>query len=183
MSASGRPAPAMDPSSQEAGDVPLPAKPLRDDARVLRDEIMVKLAHSIGKDLIVAQSHDWLVATTLAMRDRDHRSLDGLDAEAFQPQAQARLLSLGRIPPRPFVRGGLSNLGLTETVRRALAELGVDLDAITRGAGRRARQWRPWAPRRLLHGQHGAVEIPALGYGIRYDFGLFKPDHRGWLAT
>ena len=69
----------------------------------------------------------------------------------------------------------LGNLGLTETARAALAELGVDLDQSAQGRARRgARQWRPRPPRRLLHGEHGDAAVPAYGYGIRYDHGLFR---------
>ena len=40
------------------------------DAEGLRKEILRKLTYSVGKDPIVAQPHDWLAATILAIRDR-----------------------------------------------------------------------------------------------------------------
>ena len=49
----------------------------------LRQEIMAKLAYSIGKDPIVAQNHDWLFATILADARPHHRQLDGLDARGL----------------------------------------------------------------------------------------------------
>ncbi|MBV9568084.1 MAG: glycogen/starch/alpha-glucan phosphorylase, partial [Hyphomicrobiales bacterium] len=69
----------------------------------------------------------------------------------------------------------LSNLGLTETVRLALRQLGVDLDMIAElepdaalgngGLGRLAACFME---------SMATVGVPALGYGIRYDFGLFR---------
>ena len=48
--------------------------------------------------------------------------------------------------------------------------------------GRRARQRRPRAARRLLHGFHGdAWSCPRYGYGIRYEYGIFF--QRSWTAT
>src|SRR5580704_19690975 len=83
MSASGRAAPAIETPS-EVGDVPLARKPRVDEAGGLRREIMAKLAYSIGKDPIVAQNHDWLFATILAVRDRIIDSWMASTREAFQ---------------------------------------------------------------------------------------------------
>ena len=40
------------------------------DAETLKAEILDKLTYAVGKDPIVAQPHDWLAATILAVRDR-----------------------------------------------------------------------------------------------------------------
>jgi glycogen phosphorylase len=175
MSASGRPAPAIDTRSPEAGDVPSHRKPRRDDAQALRGEIMGKLAYSIGKDPIVAQNHDWLVATMLAVRDRIIDRWMASTREAFRTERKrVYYLSLEFLIGR-LLKDSLSNLGLTETVRLALRELGVDLDAIAElepdaalgngGLGRLAACFME---------SMATVGIPALGYGIRYEFGLFR---------
>jgi starch phosphorylase len=174
MSASGRAAPAIETPS-EVGDVPLARKPRVDEAGGLRNEIMAKLAHSIGKDPIVAQNHDWLVATILAVRDRIIDRWMASTREAFRTERKrVYYLSLEFLIGRLF-KDALSNLGLTETVRLALGELGVDLDAIAElepdaalgngGLGRLAACFME---------SMATVGIPALGYGIRYDFGLFR---------
>jgi glycogen phosphorylase len=175
MNASGRPAPAIDALSPETGDVPLPRKPRRDDAQALRSEIMGKLAYSIGKDPIVAQNHDWLVATILAVRDRIIDRWMASTREAFRTERKrVYYLSLEFLIGRQL-KDSLSNLGLTETVRLALRELDVDLDAIAElepdaalgngGLGRLAACFME---------SMATVGIPALGYGIRYEFGLFR---------
>jgi glycogen phosphorylase len=175
MNASGRPAPAIDALSPETGDVPLPRKPRRDDAQALRSEIMGKLAYSIGKDPIVAQNHDWLVATILAVRDRIIDRWMASTREAFRTERKrVYYLSLEFLIGRQL-KDSLSKLGLTETVRLALRELDVDLDAIAElepdaalgngGLGRLAACFME---------SMATVGIPALGYGIRYEFGLFR---------
>jgi starch phosphorylase len=176
MSASGRPAPTVESQTSEGGDVSLPAASLRrDDPHSLRREIMAKLAYSIGKDPIVAQNHDWLFATILAVRDRIIDSWMASTREAFQSgRKRVYYLSLEFLIGRLF-KEALSSLGLTEAVRAALKELAVDLDAICElepdaalgngGLGRLAACFME---------SMATVGIPALGYGIRYDFGLFR---------
>ncbi len=76
----------------------------------------------------------------------------------------------------------LTNLGITEEMRAALASLDVDLDALREiepdaalgngGLGRLAACYME---------SMATVGIPAHGYGIRYDFGLFRQGVRdGW---
>ncbi|MBV9112415.1 MAG: glycogen/starch/alpha-glucan phosphorylase [Hyphomicrobiales bacterium] len=175
MIESGGSATAIDPRPSEEKDAPPAGKPRRDDAEALRQEIMAKLAYSIGKDPIVAQNHDWLVATILAVRDRIIDRWMASTREAFRTgRKRVYYLSLEFLIGRLF-KEALSNLGLTETVRLALRELGVDLDTIADlepdaalgngGLGRLAACFME---------SMATVGIPALGYGIRYDFGLFR---------
>ena len=76
----------------------------------------------------------------------------------------------------------LTNLGITEEMRAALASLDVDLDALREiehdaalgngGLGRLAACYME---------SMATLGIPAHGYGIRYDFGLFRQGIRdGW---
>src|SRR5580693_477293 len=176
MKAKSRPAPTIDGQADDGTGVSLPApKVRRNDADTLRHEIVAKLAYSIGKDPIVAQNHDWLFATILAVRDRIIDSWMASTREAFQSgRKRVYYLSLEFLIGRLF-KEALSSLGLTEAVRAALKELAVDLDAICElepdaalgngGLGRLAACFME---------SMATVGIPALGYGIRYDFGLFR---------
>ena len=61
------------PSAIDAGSImstmPKPV-PRASDAETIRAQILEKLSYSIGKDPIVANDHDWLAATILALRDQ-----------------------------------------------------------------------------------------------------------------
>ncbi len=76
--------------------------------------------------------------------------------------------------PGPFLGNNLLNLGIAEVTRKALAGLGIDLDALIAheeepglgngGLGRLAA---------CVMDSLATLEIPAIGYGIRYEFGIF----------
>src|SRR3712207_2967497 len=77
--------------------------------------------------------------------------------------------------PGPLLPDVLGNLGLTETMRAALAGAGVDLDRVRAqepdpalgngGLGRLAACYME---------SMASVGVPAVGYGIRYEHGLFR---------
>jgi starch phosphorylase len=113
------------------------------------------------------------MATALATRDRIVDAWNR-SSETNAPAKKVCYLSLefliGRLLP-----DALCNLRLTDTAREALASLGVDLDRIARaepdaalgngGLGRLAA---------CFMDSMATVGVPAVGYGIRYDYGLFR---------
>ncbi|MBW4023038.1 MAG: glycogen/starch/alpha-glucan phosphorylase [Proteobacteria bacterium] len=145
------------------------------DISALRDSIEQKLYYQVGKNRIAANNRDWYVATALAVRDRVvdgwHRSTDATYASGAK---RVYYLSLEFLIGRQL-RDNLSNLGLYDDVRAALEELGVDFDAIRAmepdaalgngGLGRLAACYLE---------SMSSLAIPAIGYGIRYDHGLFR---------
>ncbi len=145
------------------------------DAETIRSEILEKLAYSIGKDPIVAKRHDWLNATILALRDRIiDRWMESTRA-AYQAKAKrVYYLSLEFLIGR-LLRDALSNLELTNAFQEALQALNVDLDLIevlepdaalgNGGLGRLAACFME---------SMASLDIPAYGYGIRYNHGLFR---------
>ena len=153
---------------------PRPAA-LVNDPLDLRAAIVAKLTYAIGKDPVVAKGHDWLAATMLAVRDRVIDRWMASTRDTYQTdRKRVCYLSLEFLIGR-LLRDVMSNLGLTEEARAALQSLDVDLDAISElepdaalgngGLGRLAACFME---------SMATVDIPAYGYGIRYDHGLFR---------
>ena len=148
----------------------------------LRASILEQLRYAVGKSPEVASPRDWFMATALATR---HRAVDHWAASTRGTYAQGAkrvyYLSLEFLIGRLLV-DSLSNLGLLETARAALAALGVDLDELKTlepdaalgngGLGRLAACFME---------SMASLAIPAFGYGIRYDHGLFRQRIKdGW---
>ena len=141
----------------------------------LRDAIQAKLAHAIGKTREAATDADWYHATALAVRDRVINIFLQARAETKrQKKKRVYYLSIEFLIGR-LLFDTLTNLQLVEPTRAALRSLGADLD--------RLREVEPDAA--LGNGGLGrlaacyldsmsALGIPAYGYGIRYEKGLFE---------
>jgi starch phosphorylase len=82
----------------------------------------------------------------------------------------------------PQLGANLLSLGITEEVREAMAELGLDLETLIEyepepglgngGLGRLAACFME---------SLATLQVPAIGYGIRYEFGIFRQEIReGW---
>jgi starch phosphorylase len=141
----------------------------------LKAEIVRKLTYSLGKNPSVAQPHDWLTAAILAVRDHVVDVWQHSTRESYKTgRKRVYYLSLEFLIGRSLA-DALSNLGLTGAVAQAMADLGVDLGAIETiepdaalgngGLGRLAACYME---------AMASTGVPALGYGIRYDHGLFK---------
>ena len=161
-----------------------PAAPpdLHPDEAQLRRAIEAKLAYALGKPPEDANDRDWYQATVLAVRDRVvdiwMRSREQTER---QQKKRVYYLSIEFLIGR-LLLDTLSNLQLVEPARRALASMGVDLDDLRRvepdaalgngGLGRLAA---------CFMDSMSALGIPAYGYGIRYENGLFEQRIRdGW---
>ena len=140
-----------------------------------KSAVLAKLALEVGKDPATATDRDWFVATAHAIRDRIiHRWLAAERASKSQGRKRVYYLSLEFLIGR-LLSDVLCNLGLAEIARAALGDLGVDPN--------RLRSAEPDAA--LGNGGLGrlaacfmesmaSLGIPAYGYGIRYDHGLFR---------
>ncbi len=152
------------------------------DAARLKDLILQKLHYDVGKSRFGARDRDWFIATALAVRDRIlDRWIDQTRATYQSGAKQVYYLSLEFLIGR-LLQDNTSNLGLTEQVRDALAMLGVDAEKVHEaeadaalgngGLGRLAACFME---------SMATLAIPAFGYGIRYDHGLFRQIIRdGW---
>ncbi len=144
-------------------------------AAQLRDAILAKLTYSLGKDRPHASPHDWFMATALAVRDRViDRWMHSNRQTYAEGKKRVYYLSVEFLLGR-LLFDTLGNLGLTETAREALAELGVDIEDLRAiepdqalgngGLGRLAA---------CFMDSMASLALPAYGYGIRYSHGLFK---------
>jgi starch phosphorylase len=151
-------------------------------ATALRETILRKLTYDLGKSRLGARDRDWFMATALAVRDSVvDRWIDPARGGYEVGTKQVYYLSLEFLVGR-LLRDNVSNLGLGDTLRDALAPLGIDAE--------RMRASEPDAA--LGNGGLGrlaacfmesmaSLAIPAFGYGIRYDHGLFRQIIRdGW---
>ncbi|MBL8589077.1 MAG: glycogen/starch/alpha-glucan phosphorylase [Methylobacteriaceae bacterium] len=164
------------------GDPNEPRREIGDDAAELRRVVLEKLLYTVGKDKNAASDRDWFIATALAARDRIVQSwISTTRANYAQDRRRVYYLSLEFLIGRLLV-DSLTNLGIVEPMRAALASLDVDLDRLRAiepdaalgngGLGRLAACFME---------SMSTLAVAAHGYGIRYDHGLFRQAIKdGW---
>ena len=141
----------------------------------LSAEIAHKLAVAVGKEPPAADDHDWLMAAILTVRDRvAERWVESTSEARRAGKKRVYYLSLEFLIGR-LLRDALSNLGYMERMKEALEGLGVDLGVLAAlepdaalgngGLGRLAACFME---------SMASLDIPAMGYGIRYRHGLFR---------
>ena len=150
--------------------------------KALQTAILEKLTYQVGKRRAIATDRDWLMATAFALRDQIvDRWLAGIDAAYQQGSKRIYYLSLEFLIGR-LLFDNLNNLNQLDTMRTALAGLDVDLDKLRAlepdaalgngGLGRLAACFME---------SMATLDVPAHGYGIRYEHGLFRQVMKnGW---
>jgi starch phosphorylase len=163
-------------STESTGPTPIADRPAtEEEIEQFKAAVLAKLTVAVGKDTTEATSRDWFVATALALRDRIiHRWLAADRVSLAQGRKRIYYLSLEFLIGR-LLNDVVSNLRLTEVVARALGDLGVDYDRIRSvepdaalgngGLGRLASCFME---------STASLGLPTYGYGIRYDYGLFR---------
>jgi starch phosphorylase len=145
------------------------------DTAALKKSIADKLVYAVGKDPATASAQDWLQATELAVRDRlVERWMKTTRAAYEQDAKRVYYLSMEFLIGRTFTNAALA-LGVYGQVRDALASLGVDIEEIANkepdaalgngGLGRLAA---------CFLDSMATLGIVGMGYGIRYDYGMFR---------
>ena len=159
-----------------------PDEPPAEDVAAFRRTVLEKLTYMVGRDRAHAQDLDWLLATALAVRDRIVDSWVEATRKTYRDgRKRVYYFSLEFLIGR-LLFDALGNLGLTATAREALGSLGIDLDRLRKlepdaalgngGLGRLAACYME---------SMATLGIPAHGYGIRYDHGIFRQVLRdGW---
>ena len=142
---------------------------------VMRSLIQRHLVSTLARHTASATPRDWWVATVLSLRDTIHERMIATQA-AHNKQNVRRIyyFSLEYLMGRLF-GSNLTATGLYDTAKTALASLGQDFDLIREsevdmglgngGLGRLAA---------CFLDSLATLDYPALGYGIYYEFGLFK---------
>ena len=153
-------------------------------ATSLREAVLDHLYYSVGRLPFVAGPEDYYRALALAIRDRmQHRWINTVQTYFDLDRKVACYLS-AEFMMGPHLGNNLVNLHLTQEARKALADIGYDLDAILAckaepglgngGLGRLAACYLD---------SLATLRYLAIGYGIRYEFGIFEQEIRdGWQS-
>lgn len=143
----------------------------------LKKAIEHHLRFTLAQGVESASRRDWWIATCMAIRDRSFE-ISSRTKEMHRAQNVRRIyyFSLEYLMGR-LLENNLRNLGLYEIARDALAEMGQDLGRILEaepdmglgngGLGRLAA---------CFLDSLSTLNLPAVGYGIHYEFGLFRQE-------
>jgi starch phosphorylase len=130
-----------------------------------------------GKFPALATRNDYYQALAYAVRDRMLRRWISTAAAYTKQGSRTVAYFSAEFLMGPHLGNNLINLGIHDEVRQAIGELGLDFDELLAqedepglgngGLGRLAA---------CFIDSLATLEIPALGYGIRYEFGIFHQD-------
>ncbi|CAA2100957.1 glycogen/starch/alpha-glucan phosphorylase [Variovorax paradoxus] len=145
------------------------------DVAAFKRAVANKLIYAVGKDPVAASQDDWLNATSQAVRDQlVERWMMTTRANYAQDLKRVYYLSMEFLIGRTFTNALLA-VDLYDTVREALADFGVDMEALAErepdaalgngGLGRLAA---------CFLDSMATLGVPGMGYGIRYEYGMFR---------
>ncbi|MCB9399113.1 MAG: glycogen/starch/alpha-glucan phosphorylase [Acidobacteria bacterium] len=145
------------------------------DAKSIKEDFRAHLNLSLGKDGYIAKPIDYYHALALSVRDRlMDRWVKTQQAHYRTKAKRVYYLSLEFLMGR-VLNNNLLNLNLHEPVGQAFDQLGLDLDQLRNeemdmglgngGLGRLAACYID---------SMATLDIPAIGYGIRYNYGIFR---------
>jgi len=147
------------------------------DADFVRQSIVYKLIFTLGVDPREAKHEDWLNAAMFAARDLMTESfLKTRRSHIENKKRMVYYLSMEFLMGRAFVNA-LINEGVFETFNEAFKQLGLEFSEVAEeeedpglgngGLGRLAA---------CFLDSLATLRIPAMGYGIRYQYGMFKQE-------
>ena len=147
-----------------------------------REGIQENLFRMLGRFPEIATKHDYYLAAAFTVRDRILRRWVTTASTYFEHASRTVCYLSAEFLIGPQLGKNLLNLGYFEQARQAAHELGQDFDALLEqedepglgngGLGRLAACYMD---------SLATLEIPAIGYGIRYEFGIFNQEiHDGW---
>jgi starch phosphorylase len=151
-------------------------------AEAFRRSILDNLFYVQGRFPAVATRNDWYMAVALSVRDRVLQRWAATGSTYARRRSRSVCYLSAEFLLGPHLGNTLLNLGVEAQVREAVAQLGLDFDALLAqeeepglgngGLGRLAA---------CFMDSLATLQIPAIGYGIRYEFGIFDQQIRdGW---
>ncbi len=167
-----------------SGKFNIPVDELSLEPVALRESFVRHVQHTQGKHPAAATPLDQFMAVARTARDRmyDRWTRTWNRRERQQPKV-VYYLSLEYLLGR-LLEDGLINLGILEPMREALAGVGVDLEQVVNqepdpglgngGLGRLAA---------CFLDSMATLGIAGMGYGIRYDYGIFRQEITGGVQT
>jgi starch phosphorylase len=159
-----------------------PIEPYDDERTALTKEAFKRafldnLLYVQGKFPALASQNDYYQALAHAVRDRLLQRWISTAAAYTRQGSRTVAYFSAEFLMGPHLGNNLINLGIYAQVRDAVSELGLDFDTLLRqedepglgngGLGRLAA---------CFIDSMATLEIPSLGYGIRYEFGIFHQE-------
>ena len=144
-------------------------------AQEFREAILRHLKSTFARDTVTASRNDWWLATCMAARDLTlERYISTQTVHVNKNVRRVYYLSLEYLMGR-VLSNNLVNLRVRKAAAAALKSLGQDLEKVANeeadmglgngGLGRLAA---------CFLDSLATMDIPAIGYGIHYEFGLFR---------
>jgi starch phosphorylase len=150
----------------------------------IKNAFLEDLFYVQGKFPALASRFDYFMALAYAVRDRMLQRWISTAAEYTAHGSRTVVYLSAEFLIGPLLGNNLLNLGILDTVREGMTELGLDFEELlgqeeepglgSGGLGRLAA---------CFIDSLATLEIPALAYGIRYEFGIFQQAIiDGWQA-
>ncbi|MBV6467296.1 MAG: glycogen phosphorylase [Candidatus Brocadia sp.] len=148
----------------------------------LKKAILDNLYYIQGRTPELATKNDWYMAVAYTVRDRMLSHF--IHSLKRMQDTKVKIVSYlsAEFLMGPHLGNNLLNLGITDQTRQAAKEIGLELNDLLAqeeepglgngGLGRLAACYMD---------SLASLTVPAIGYGIRYEFGIFDQEiHDGW---
>jgi starch phosphorylase len=148
----------------------------------IKQDLAENLLYVIGKPLITTTPYDCYMAVAHTVRNRVLKQWVDSVESFFLRKIKAVCYFSAEFLTGPHLANNLINMDLYDIMKKAVREFGMDLDALidlesepglgNGGLGRLAACYME---------SLATLGVPAIGYGIRYEFGIFNQQIRdGW---
>lgn len=148
----------------------------------LKQAFIDNLAYVQGKFSPIATKTDYYMALAYTIRDHLMAHWTKTSKTYFEKASRTVCYLSAEFLLGPQLGNNINNLGILDNVKKAVQELGLNFDDLCEhelepglgngGLGRLAACYMD---------SLATLNIPAIGYGIRYEFGIFAQEiHHGW---